>query len=58
VNVATSFVGDREQVQAITIEDGVITLQLVAHGPDDPMCCPSQEVTKQYRLQDDQLVEL
>jgi hypothetical protein len=58
VNVATAFVGDREQAQAITIEDGVITLQLVAHGPDDPMCCPSQEVTKRYRLQDDQLVEL
>jgi len=58
VNVATQFVGDREQMQALTIEGGEITLNMVAHGPDDPMCCPTQEVTKRYRLQDDQLVEL
>ncbi|MGA9348656.1 MAG: META domain-containing protein [Anaerolineae bacterium] len=58
VNVATQFVGDREQVQAIIIEDGEITLNMVAHGPDDPMCCPTQEVTKRYQLRDDQLVEV
>jgi hypothetical protein len=51
-------VGDREQAQAISISGNEITLDLVAHGPDDPMCCPSQEVTKRYQLQDDQLVEL
>ncbi len=58
VNVATQFVSDREQVQAIIIEDGEITLNMVTHGPDDPMCCPTQEVTKRYQLQGDQLVEL
>jgi hypothetical protein len=58
VNVATQFVGDREQVQAIRIDGNEITLEMVAHGPDDPMCCPTQEVTKVYQLQDDQLVEL
>jgi len=58
VNVATQFVGDREQVKAISIEDGEITLNMVTHGPDDPMCCPTQEVTKRYRLAGDQLVEL
>jgi heat shock protein HslJ len=58
VNVVTYFVGDREQVQAITIEDGEITLNMVTHGPDDPMCCPTQEVTKKYQLEGDQLVEL
>ncbi len=58
VNVATQFVGDREQVQAISVEAGEITLEMVAHGPDDPMCCPTQEVTKVYQLQDDQLVEV
>jgi hypothetical protein len=58
VNVATQFVGDREQVQAISIEGNEITVDMVAHGPDDPMCCPTQEVTKVYQLQDNQLVEL
>ena len=58
VNVATYFVGDREQAQAISIDGNQITLDMVSHGPDDPMCCPTQEVTKVYRLQDDQLVEV
>jgi len=58
VNIATHFVGDREQSQAISIDGDEITLDMVAHGPDDPMCCPTQEVTKRYRLQGDQLVEL
>jgi hypothetical protein len=58
VNVATQFIGDREQMQSITIEDGEITVDMVAHGPDDPMCCPTQEVTKRYQLRADQLVEV
>jgi len=58
VNVGTLFVGDREQMKAISIEDGEITVEMLAHGPDDPMCCPTQEVTKRYRLQGDQLVEV
>jgi heat shock protein HslJ len=30
---------------------------MVQAGPDDPMCCPSQQVVKTYELQGDQLVE-
>ena len=58
VNVATQFIGDREQVQAISIDGNEITVEMVAHGPDDAMCCPTQETTKVYQLQDDQLVEV
>jgi len=58
MNVATQFVGDREQAQTITIDGNEITLDMVAHGPDDPLCCPTQEATKRYQLRDDQLVEL
>jgi len=58
VNVATQFIGDREQMQAISIDGNEIAVEMLAHGPDDPMCCPTQEVTKRYRLQGDQLVEL
>ena len=31
---------------------------MVQAGPDDPMCCPSQQVTKTFELQGDQLVEV
>jgi hypothetical protein len=30
---------------------------MVTQGPDDPMCCPTQEVTKRYELQDE-LIEV
>jgi len=32
-------------------------VDMVQAGPDDPLCCPSQEVVKTYELQGDQLVE-
>ena len=32
-------------------------VEMITHGPDDPMCCPTQRVVKSYALQGDQLVE-
>jgi len=57
-HVATVNLGDRVQVKSIAIEPGVISLEMVTHGPDDPMCCPSQNVTEKYKLQGDQLVKV
>jgi hypothetical protein len=56
-NVATQFLGDRVQLQSLEIDQGQIVVTMVTQGPDDPMCCPSVEVTLRYRLEDDQLVE-
>jgi heat shock protein HslJ len=58
VNVATHFLSDRARVQALAIADGIITVDMLAHGPDDPMCCPSQRVIETYALQWDALVQL
>ncbi len=58
VNIATQFIGDRERIQAVSIEDGEIAVEMLAHGPGDPMCCPTQEVTKRFRLEGGQLVEV
>lgn len=52
VQAGSILLGDRVQVQALTIEDGNIVLKALAHGPDDPMCCPSQQATRTYGLQD------
>jgi heat shock protein HslJ len=57
-NVATQLLGDRAQVQTVTIDAGKISVNMVTHGPDDPLCCPSQEVTVKYRLSGEQLVEV
>ncbi|MDM8529156.1 META domain-containing protein [Anaerolineales bacterium HSG24] len=56
INVATQFLGDI-QLKSLAIESGEIVVTLVTHAPDDPMCCPSQEEIKRYRLQDGALVE-
>jgi hypothetical protein len=56
-NVATTLLGDRAQVQSLTIEEGQIAVKMVTHGPDDPMCCPTQEVEQIYELEGDQLLQ-
>jgi len=56
-NAGTVLLGDRAQVQSLTIADGQISVTMVTHGPDDPMCCPTQEVQQTYELQDNELVQ-
>jgi heat shock protein HslJ len=58
VEVASTFLGDRIQINSITIEGDQIVVDMVQAGPDDPMCCPSQQVIKAYELQGGQLVEV
>jgi hypothetical protein len=57
-NVATQLIGDRAQVQSVSVDGAEITVNAVAHGPDDPMCCPTQEVTLTYRFAGEQLVKV
>jgi len=56
-NVATQLLGDRVQPKALSIEAGEIVATTVTHGPDDPLCCPSQEATLRYQLIDGKLAE-
>jgi heat shock protein HslJ len=55
VNAATHFLSDRARPQAMTIAGGIITIDMVAHGPEDPMCCPSLRVIETYQLQGEAL---
>ena len=52
-NVATQLLGDRANVQALRIDGGKVTVEMLTHGPADPMCCPSLEVVDSYTLQGD-----
>jgi hypothetical protein len=56
-NIDTQLLGERAQVQALTIADGQISVTMVTHGPDDPMCCPTQEEERIYELQQNELVQ-
>jgi len=56
-HVASAFLGDRVQIQSLAVEDGEIVVEMIAHGDDDPMCCPTQYTVARYALQGDELVQ-
>ena len=49
-HAASAFLGDRVRIEALAIQDGEIVVQLIGHGPDDPLCCPSQKVRRAFQL--------
>lgn len=55
-NVATTFLGDRVQVQNLTVGPGTITVNMLVAGPGQPVCCPNQLMSQTYQLVDNQLV--
>ncbi|HWQ46567.1 MAG TPA: hypothetical protein VN376_06855 [Longilinea sp.] len=57
-NISTLYLGDRVVIESGVIENGIITIHLIEQGPNDAMCCPSQNVERSYRLENDQLVEV
>ncbi len=56
-HVASEELGDRVKVEKIVIHNGVITLNLVVHGPEDPSCCPTRRTTMRFKLQGTKLVQ-
>ncbi len=40
--------GDRVQVNSTSLQDGVVSVTLLAQGPNDPQCCPSQAQTQTF----------
>jgi hypothetical protein len=57
-NVATASLGDRVKINSLSLQDGTISVDMITQGPADPMCCPTQRVVEEYRLQGDELVKL
>jgi hypothetical protein len=50
IHNASILLGDRVQPQRIDIDDGVVTVYMIAHGPREPMCCPTTHVIRRYAL--------
>jgi len=57
-HVATAYLGDRVRVTSVAIDSVQITVGLVSHPPTGPLCCPSVETTRRFRLDRETLVEL
>lgn len=44
------LVDDRPQPNELSIADGEVLLDVLTHGPEEPMCCPTLRTTRRYRL--------
>jgi heat shock protein HslJ len=55
-HVASQWLGDRVKVKSLSVRSGEIVVQMMTHGPRDPMCCPTFQVTQNYILQEGKLV--
>lgn len=53
--ITSSMVDDRAKPNALSIENNQVSLDVVVHGTDDPMCCPNLRTARHYRLVNDQL---
>jgi len=50
VELGHAPLGDRVQLRAADISDGVLQLDVVQQGPDDAACCPTQLASRQWTL--------
>ncbi len=58
INLTSVDLGDRVIINSITIESGIITLDMITQGPNDPSCCPTQKEVIKYKLLNNQLEKL
>jgi hypothetical protein len=56
VQTALYQIGDRVKINQITIKNERVTLDMVIHGPQDPLCCPSLPTTQTFRLSSAELL--
>ncbi len=58
VNTDIVLLGDRVKVHSVAIENNQIAVSMTAHGPNDPMCCPTLDVKKRFGVKEDSLIPL
>jgi len=57
VHAASAALGDRVRVNGLSIDGSEVVVDLTQHGPGDPACCPTQNVTRRFRFADSRLVD-
>lgn len=56
-NTGTAPLGDRVQVRSLWIEPGTVMMKVIQHGPEDPLCCPTQNALRNWVLEGGTLLE-
>lgn len=57
MNQDIAFLGDRVKIHSLSIENDAIVVDMTAHGPGDPMCCPTRQGIQRFVLNGDRLME-
>jgi len=57
-HVATANLGDRTRIKSVLVKSGLITVDMLTHAPEDPLCCPTMETANHYRLEGDRLMQV
>ncbi len=57
VNLVTTLVGDRVQLQMGRVNNGIIELDVIQAGENDAACCPTHRVVRRWSLKGNQLAE-
>jgi len=53
-----TFLGDRIKIVSLKLLDGQVTIDLLTHGSEDPMCCPTEKAFEHYAWVGDKLERL
>jgi len=53
---ASEPLGDRVRVRALTVDRDRVEVRVTRHGPDDPMCCPTERASLAFRIHGGTLV--
>jgi heat shock protein HslJ len=57
-NLDTVLVGDRVRIRKAAILEGRFFMDMLRHGPEDPMCCPGELNAAAWRLENGKLVDM
>ena len=56
-NTWTGPVGDRVQVRSLRVDSGTLMMEVIQHGPGEPMCCPTEKALRNWVMDGRELVE-
>lgn len=51
VQIAHQYLGDRVDVEGVSVANRSVSVQMQVHGPNDPLCCPTERVSRRFSIQ-------
>lgn len=56
--VGALFLGDRVQVESLSVEAGSVVATVLGHDEEDPLCCPTRSVVRRFAWETGDLAEV